>query len=139
MEQQKLLSECLREHQSLASERAQLTLQQRERAETEKKETQRRQAVSTTHTNLSLPLFNEDICQMEAELEAALATAKEENTRLSTEAARLEVEESRLKTESSCVKQEKEAVQRDRSSVQEQRKQVEWREEEANKLRQVKK
>lgn len=46
MEQQKLLSECLREHQSLASERAQLTLQQKEVAEAEKKEAQRRQAVN---------------------------------------------------------------------------------------------
>lgn len=54
VEQQKLLSECLREHQSVASERAQLSLQQREMAEAEKKEAQRRQVVSTTCVNLSL-------------------------------------------------------------------------------------
>lgn len=74
---------------------------------------------------------------MEAELEAALAVAKEENGRLATQAAQLEAEESRLKTESFRVKQEKEAVERDRVSLQDQRTHVEWREEEANKLRQV--
>lgn len=55
-EQQKLLSECLREHQSLASERGQLALQQKELAEAEKKDAQRRQAVWELYANLSLLL-----------------------------------------------------------------------------------
>ena len=45
-EQQKILSECLNERHSLASERAQLTVEQNRITETETRDTQRRQAVS---------------------------------------------------------------------------------------------
>ena len=49
-EQQKLLSECLSERHSLAAERAKLTLDQKRVSNMEKREAQRRQEVSNTHT-----------------------------------------------------------------------------------------
>ena len=74
---------------------------------------------------------------MEVGLEATLAKAKEGQAQIATEAAHLRQEDSRLKTESSLVGQEREAVERDRASLLEQRTQIKLREEEANKLSQV--